>query len=220
MRDRLLASVASEISSCTEPSMESARPDGVDAEWSPCNLALIVSNALYALLLMTASSAWLLDALRCTRWATSETSIGDNGPCWYDESFRLLCHSIQPRDHEWRLPKYSWGSPDSAVWFPMLSDMPFERLLGWNQHFGCHEAEMYVPSYPVTPNASIMFWVSLNGTLSGTVNVMPYPVILEQWKCRWWLTFSNKQLKSTWTQSPLLSSKRMFSPWRSPSLKD
>ena len=35
---------------------------------------------------------------------------------------------------------------------------------------------------------------------------------------KWKLTFSNKQLKSTWTTSPVLVSKRIFSPCRSPSL--
>lgn len=66
----------------------------------------------------------------------------------------------------------------------------------------------------------MMFWVSLNGTFSGVSSVLPWN--------RWWvsnndtngkLTFSNRQLKSTWTISPVLVSKRIFSPCRSPSLQ-
>mmetsp|Transcript_42631 Transcript_42631/g.76423 ORF Transcript_42631/g.76423 Transcript_42631/m.76423 type:complete len:225 (-) Transcript_42631:2912-3586(-) len=58
-----------------------------------------------------------------------------------------------------------------------------------------------MPSIPVGPRESIMFCVRRNGTISGFSSVSP---------------LSNRQLKSTWTQSPDIRSIRRFSPCLSP----
>lgn len=91
-----------------------------------------------------------------------------------------------------------------------------------DQEFGGSGEHQDIPSVPLTPIASTMLWVSLNGTLSGISNVFPYH---QSVRCAFpprnresKLTLSNRQFKSTWTVSPVRESKRIFSPCRSPSL--
>ena len=77
------------------------------------------------------------------------------------------------------------------------------------------------PSTPVMPNPSMMFCVNLKGTRSGVSSCLPYPTPVRretQLVYRAMPTFSKRQLKSTWTTSPVVVSSRMFSEWRSPSL--
>jgi hypothetical protein len=58
---------------------------------------------------------------------------------------------------------------------------------------------------PVKPKASCKFWVSLNGTFSGTGKVAPFKKI---------------QLKSTWIISPVVESNKIFSQCLSPNLEN
>mmetsp|Transcript_90055 Transcript_90055/g.291443 ORF Transcript_90055/g.291443 Transcript_90055/m.291443 type:complete len:234 (-) Transcript_90055:2040-2741(-) len=58
------------------------------------------------------------------------------------------------------------------------------------------------PSMPVTPMAATQFCVSLKGTVSGRSRSIPLP---------------KRQSKSTCTMRPDSVSRRIFSPWRSPS---
>ena len=99
-----------------------------------------------------------------------------------------------------------------------------ESLLSLSSCIVISHAMRKTPSTPVTPNPSIMFCVRRNGTRSGTSKFLPLCAGVRE-RCtpcdhedKTRPTFSNRQLKSTCTTSPVLVSSRMFSQCRSPSL--
>lgn len=132
--------------------------------------------------------------------------------------------------------RFSSSHSTRGSWMNASRTLINESLLSLNNCIVISQAIRKTPSTPVTPNPSIMFCVRRKGTRSGTSKVLPFlscvgrgvevgasvaRMSIKQEKASMGIgerTFSNRQLKSTCTTSPVLVSRRIFSQCRSPSL--